>query len=314
MLKYKMTDNTLMVNDRVLHQIVALKDFGIIRKGDLGGWIEDYSNLDQEGKAWVADNAWVYASARVTQNAFIGHMARVAGTARVTDDVVVYGNAYIYGNAEVSGHAYVCGNAHIYGNACVYGNAVIRGNAHIYSFAHIYDLADVYDNAYVYGCAHVSENALVCGNARICDYSHVGLNVFVGGKAVVCEEMDVSYSKIITDLRTDIIASLRGQCNLLVEGNKVRAYKIVNKDLTSLYDKNFTYKIGEVVEAENPSETKASCASGLHFSNLTYWDSHAADYFNKVYLVAEIDVNDIITIQRGKIRCRKAKILNAVAI
>ena len=32
MLKYKMTDNTLMVNGRVLHQIVALKDFGMIKK------------------------------------------------------------------------------------------------------------------------------------------------------------------------------------------------------------------------------------------------------------------------------------------
>ena len=314
MLKYKMTDNTLMVNGRILHQIVALKDFGMVSKGELGGWIEDYSNLSQEGKAWVANNACVYASARVSQNAFIGGSARVAGKALVTENALVNGNAYVYENAEVSDNAYVIGNAHIYGDACVYGNAVIRGNAHIYGFASIYDLASVYDNAYVYGHACVSGVVLVCDNARIYDYGRVGLNAFVGGNAVVCEDMDVCYSKIITDLRTDITASLRGQCNLLVEGNKVRAYKIVNKDLTSLYDKNFTYKIGEVAEVENPDETNASCASGLHFSNLTYWDCHVDNYFNRVYLVAEIDVNDIITIQQGKIRCRKAKILNAVSI
>lgn len=314
MLKYKMTDNTLMVNGRVLHQIVALRDFGMISKGELGGWIETYNNLDQEGKAWVTNNACVYESARVFQNAFIGGSARVAGKALVTENALVNGNAYVYENAEVHGHAYVMGNAHIYGDACVGCSAAIRGNAHVYGCAVIRDLAEVYDNAYVYGNARVSEDALVCGNARVYGYGRVGLNAFVGGNAVVCEDMDVCYSKITTDLRTDITASLRGQCNLLVEGNKVRAYKIVNKDLTSLYDKNFTYKIGEVAEVENPDETNASCASGLHFSNLTYWDCHVDNYFNRVYLVAEIDVNDIITIQQGKIRCRKAKILNAVDI
>ena len=314
MLKYKMTDNTLMVNGRVLHQIVALKDFGMIKKGDLGGWIEDYSNLSQEGKAWVTNNACVYAFAKVSMNAFVGGNARVAGKAVVTENAIVQNNAYIYGNAEVSGHAHVCSNAHIYGDACVYGNAVIRGNAHIYGFTSIYDLADVYDNAYVYGHACVSDNALVCDNARVYDYGRVGLNAFVGGNAVVCENMTVNYSKIVTDLRTDIAASLRGQRSLLMEGHKVGAYKIVNKDLTSFYDKDFTYKIGEVAEVENPDETNASCASGLHFSNLTYWDCHVDNYFNRVYLVAETALNDIITIQQGKIRCRKAKILNAVDI
>lgn len=314
MLKYKMTDNTLMVNDRVLHQIVALKDFGTVRKGDLGGWIEDYSNLDQEGKAWVADNACVYESARVIQNALIGDKARVAGTAIVTDNAAVFGKAYIYGKA------WVADNARVYDEACVYDNANIFNNANIYGKAHVYQNASVahythvFDNAYVYGDTRVKEYANVFGNARVYGRAYVGLNARVSGNAIVCEKMDVSYSKIITDLRTDIAASLRGQCNLLLEGNKVRAYKMVNKDLTSFHDKNFTYKIGEVVEVENPDETNASCASGLHFSNLTYWDHHVCDYFNKIYLVAEIDVNDIITIQQGKIRCRKAKILNAVAI
>ena len=314
MLKYEMTDNTLMVNDRVLHQIVALKDFGIVRKGDLGGWIEDYSNLDQEGKAWVAGNACVYASAKVTRNAYVGNNARIAGTVLVTDDAFVGGNAYIYENATICSHASIKNNAHVYGDAYIGCHAIITDNAHVYGDAYVCDDAVVFNNAYVYNEASVNGKATVGGNARVYGRACVSFDVHVSENAIVCEEMNVCYSKITTDLRTDIAASLRGQCNLLLEGNKVRAYKIVNKDLTSLYDKNFTYKIGEVAEVENPNETNASCASGLHFSNLTYWDDHVADYFNKVYLVAEIDVNDIITIQRGKIRCRKAKILNAVAI
>lgn len=314
MLKYKMTDNTLMINGRVLHQIVALKDFGIVKKGELGGWIEDYSNLGQEGRAWVADNACVYASARVIQNAFICSNARIAGTALVAGDAFISGNAYVYEEADVSGYARVYDNSHIYGHAHVCCSAVIDRNAHVYGFATICDQASVCGNAYVYGKACVSGNALVGENARIYENARIGLQAWAYENAVVCEEMIVNYSKITTDLRTDIAASLRGQCNLLLEGNKVRAYKIVNKDLTSVHDKNFTYKVGEIAKVENPDETNASCASGLHFSNLTYWDKYVNDYFNKVYLVAEIDVNDIITIQEGKIRCRKAKILNAVNI
>ena len=61
-------------------------------------------------------------------------------------------------------------------------------------------------------------------------------------------------------------------------------------------------------------ESNESCASGLHFSNLTYWDFGLKEYTDKTYLVAEIDIEDIITIQEGKIRCRKAKILDKVDI
>ena len=154
----------------------------------------------------------------------------------------------------------------------------------------------MYDNAQIYG------NAKVSGNVQIY------------GDAIICEEMFVSYSNIDTDLRTDIAASLRGQCNLLLIKNKVIAYKIVNRNLTRLYDKNFVYKIGEIAEVENPDKSHASCASGLHFSNLTYWDDNVQKYKDKTYLVAEINVEDIITIQQGKIRCKKAKILDKVDI
>ena len=126
--------------------------------------------------------------------------------------------------------------------------------------------------------------------------------------------MRVSYSYAKTDLCKDIAASLRCQCNLLLTNNKVIAYKIVNKNLSSLYDENFIYEVGKIAEVKDVEESNESCASGLHFSNLTYWDFKLEGYTDKTYLVAEIDVEDIITIQEGKILCRKAKILDKVDI
>ena len=63
--KYELTDNTKEVLGHTLHQIKALKDFSNVKKGDLGGWIEDYHNLSQLG------NAWLYDDAKVFDNAYI---------------------------------------------------------------------------------------------------------------------------------------------------------------------------------------------------------------------------------------------------
>lgn len=37
--------------------IIACKTFGDVHEGELGGWIESYENLSQDGYAWVYDNA-----------------------------------------------------------------------------------------------------------------------------------------------------------------------------------------------------------------------------------------------------------------
>lgn len=112
-MKYKLTENKKERNGRTLFQIESLIDFGSVKAGDLGGWIEKESNLSQVGDAWVYNNARVYGNARVYNN------ARVSGNAEVS------GDAEVYGNAEVSGDARVYGDAWLYGNARVYGNADI---------------------------------------------------------------------------------------------------------------------------------------------------------------------------------------------
>ena len=68
-MKYELTDEKIDVDGHTLYRIRALKDFGGIKAGELGGFIEDEKNLAQEGKAWVGthepiiyffDNSMVY--------------------------------------------------------------------------------------------------------------------------------------------------------------------------------------------------------------------------------------------------------------
>ena len=78
--KYKLTDKKFFPEiNKELWQIEALCDFGNVKKGERGGWIEKESNLNNE----TDGNAWVYGNAEVCGNA------------------KVWGNAWVYGNAKI---------------------------------------------------------------------------------------------------------------------------------------------------------------------------------------------------------------------
>ena len=111
MKKYEFTGEVKVVFGITLHRIRAAVSFGVVVKGELGGWIEKEENLSQNGNAWVYGDAKVY------------------GDAWVYGDAKVYDNAKVCGNAEVCGNAQVCGNAWVYGDAKVYGDAWVYGNA-----------------------------------------------------------------------------------------------------------------------------------------------------------------------------------------
>ena len=100
-----------------LFRIKALIEFGNVKAGELGGFVEKEENLSQDGNAWVYDSARVYDNARVCGD------ARVYGNACVCGDACVCGNACVYDNARV------CGDARVYDNACVCGNARVYGDA-----------------------------------------------------------------------------------------------------------------------------------------------------------------------------------------
>ena len=167
--KYKLTDESLGFGDKTLYRIMAVRDFGLVKSGDLGGYIESDGNLLYSGNAWVSGDAQVYGSARVSGNAWVSGDALVYGNARVYGDARVSGDARVYGDAWVSGNALVYGNARVYGDAQVSGNALVSGNARVSGDAL------VSGNAWVSGDARVYGNALVYGNARVSEYNAINI-------------------------------------------------------------------------------------------------------------------------------------------
>ena len=157
MKKYELLKNdTIKIGVKTLYRIRALKDFGNVKTGDIGGYVESENNLNQYDYAWVYENARVY------------------GNAKVCEDANVFGDARVYGNTWVYGDARVYGNANVFGDARVYENAKVFGDAWVYGNTWVYGDAWVYENTWVYGDARVCGASKVCGETKIETYKIIG--------------------------------------------------------------------------------------------------------------------------------------------
>ena len=166
--KYELLkDDYINHEGRTLYRIRALKDFGNVKAGDIGGYIQSEENLSHEEDCWIYDDAKVFDNAVIYDNAIIARYAHIHGDATIRGDAIILDNAKITGHAEVYGDAIVRGNAEILDYAKVHGNALIFGSALVLNNAEIYGDAEVCGNTEVYGNAEVCGNAEVYGNANI---------------------------------------------------------------------------------------------------------------------------------------------------
>lgn len=135
--KYTFTGKEKQQGNTLLRQIVALKDFGDVKEGQIGGWIEHEGNLSHEENCWVDCNAEVYGKASVKENAKVHGFAVVKGKAEVFDEAEVYGSSMVYGNArvyhksKVFDFAEVTGNSDVGGTSLIYKNAYLSGDAEV---------------------------------------------------------------------------------------------------------------------------------------------------------------------------------------
>lgn len=266
---------------RALKRIVN-KNY-IVEKGALGGLVFSENNLSQEGNCWIAEGARALELSRVLNEAYLAREAIVSGHATVRDSAVIRGKARINGYA------------------CVNHQAIIEGDAMLT------DSVEIYQSAIVGGKTFLSGNAVVSGSANVLG-GNFGSNIAL------------RYGIALDDSLETLV---RCSVGLPIINKKIIAYKYVQQRAgedfyRSLHDYGFVYRMNEHAICAAPEISKASCASGLHCASLSYWESviksyHKADSeFNKVCLAVEVELKDIITIQEGKIRCKRLKVVGVV--
>ena len=152
MKKYEITDIAHPDNPN-LHRIRAVTDLTEdVLAGMLGGYVESCDNLDQEGLAWISEDAIACEN------------AVVCGDAVLADHSVAKGCAYVGNNAMMTDHAIAQDDAAIFGGlltgeSCVCGYAVIRQNEQTLCAPTIDGSARVY--------GEISGNVVCRGNAVV---------------------------------------------------------------------------------------------------------------------------------------------------
>jgi UDP-3-O-[3-hydroxymyristoyl] glucosamine N-acyltransferase len=175
--KYKIVEDDFIIHKgKKLYRIKALKKVSTSTyKGALGGYVEGYHNLSQEGDCWIQSEAKVYDNARVRDNAQVGGSAEIYGNTVVNSNTRIGGYAKVYENAKVIDHAIV------YGKAKIYGNTVIKGGSRVYEESEVFgnaviehtvvgNASIIYDNAVLMLASHSAlNNVTICGNTEIHD-------------------------------------------------------------------------------------------------------------------------------------------------
>lgn len=143
MRKYELTDERIEYKGRTLYRIKALRyfgdgNFGYIREGELGGFVEKEENLNHEGTCWIADEAKAFENAEVYHNAKLYGYAEAKGNCKILGYAEIFDYAHIHDNVKVEGHAKIygkvdiCEDVEVGGDAEIYGSLTIKGDEKIF--------------------------------------------------------------------------------------------------------------------------------------------------------------------------------------
>jgi len=99
MKKYKLIKG----DRRGLYRIEALRSFGDIKKGDIGGRVSGEHNLSHNGNCWIYFHGIVFGQGLVSGN------GRVSGNGLVSDYGMVSGIGVVCGEGVVCGYGWVRG-------------------------------------------------------------------------------------------------------------------------------------------------------------------------------------------------------------
>ena len=216
-----------------IYRIRALRDFGNVKAGDIGGWVCSEDNLSQEG------NCWIYDEAKCLDNA------------RILDNAKMYDNAEMYDNSVMYDNTRMLDNAIIYGKAKMYDNSRMSGNARMYDNSEIFDNARMFDNAKMY------DSSMMLGSAKMYDKAVLDKDKLLYGSINKSYKKIFQYyreNKLITAILTEeneILYSVGSQIGITKEKliNIIYNYcRVIDKELEEYSCRQEYLKIIDMAE------------------------------------------------------------------
>lgn len=264
--KYKLTKKTINHYGTTLYRIKALKDFGDVKAGDLGGYVESEDNLSHEGDCWVYYDAIVRDKAMVLDNAQVSDYAIVKDYATVRDSARIKGN-----NILISDKSHIYGKAIILKNSRIIGECNIGGNVKI-------------DNSSIF-------NSLITGPGYI-SISNIFSSIVNDFDKI--EHSKLKYSSVINGSSVD---SARIENVTMLDGAVVKNVSIKNAVLSSeanISSVSDLITINPISAKYNPDETCNGYTFYLSKDKKILACNDNEDVVTLDSLKAEIDKNALI--------------------
>lgn len=194
MKKYEILYNDCIVvfSERV-YRIRALRDFGNVKAGDLGGYVESEGNLSHDGNCWID-----------------GVSVAMGTCTEIKDNACLYGRVIVHGGSIVSGNARIFGCCIVFSSE-ISGETTIEGNVIMNSTIANGDSC-IYDNVIVeeavitdcYICDEVKINGRTIKNKSV--YKKAFNNMYIKGRV----EVDYKFkSKILMLFNLYVLKTIR---------------------------------------------------------------------------------------------------------
>jgi UDP-3-O-[3-hydroxymyristoyl] glucosamine N-acyltransferase len=213
--KFELTNTILKYGESKLYQIRALQDFGNVKKGDLGGWVEKEENLSHDGNCWIYDNARVFNNGKVKDNARIFNNSEISHNASINNNVEIYGQTNIWDNTKIYDEIEIHGD-----NVIIEDNAEIHGQCLITRRVEIRANAKIMSNG-----GMIKGNALIVGDLFISGNAKIGGHTKIMGKTVITSNNDIFWIPNIGPKHITITA-YRGSNNEILINNGMNLFTI----------------------------------------------------------------------------------------
>lgn len=186
------------------YRIRALKDFGNVKIGDIGGLVQGYENLSQKGNSWIDMSSKVLGKSIVTDNAIIK-------------------DSYLYNHVIVEGNSTVI-------NSILNGLISIKDNASVIDLRlYSITLSEIFGNCvinhvYCDGSCYIGYNANV-RNANISGSIYIYDNVIINyvmfyGRIILRDNVKIGHPVNVRPFSISIAGNLRLNGNSIISNNK----------------------------------------------------------------------------------------------
>ena len=196
--KYELVmDDVYYLKNTHLFRIRALRDFGDVKKGDLGGYVQSERNLSHSGDCWLYNYSKCYNNGRVTKNAKLLGRSEVKEYATATDNVVMMdystaqGDAYLGGSVIMRNWAVAGENCRVTENATLAQHSVTGGHTTITGKPYIGGYTYARGNIEISGEGTILGGPYIQGSVKISGSYHIFGKFTLSGQAKITKDSDL---------------------------------------------------------------------------------------------------------------------------